>query len=98
MRLPGAALQAVAAGNVHLRRNKVPHRKPLYALTERRDGAAELVAGDIGRLDAILGPVVPVEDVQVRAADAGSLNGDENVGRSAGRGLRASPCRVLRWP
>ena len=41
--------------------------------------------GNVGRLDAMLGPGIPLEDMQIGAADGGSFNSDEDVVRADGR-------------
>src|SRR5580698_7419635 len=84
MRLSAAALQAVAAGNVHLGGDEVAHLHILYQFADSRHGAAELMSRNVGRLDAGLGPLVPVIDVQVGATDGGCLYGNEYIAGSKG--------------
>ena len=51
--------------------------------------SGKLVAGNERRMDAALGPWIPVEDVQVGSADAGCLDTDQHF-TGAGRGNRTS--------
>ena len=80
VRLSAAALQAVTAGDVHFGRDEVADGDALDQTAYRRDGTAELVAGDVGRLDAGLCPLVPVEDMQIGAADGGGFDSYQNIG------------------
>ena len=79
------AVAADAADDVALAVDQV-------ALLEALDGGAhlldhpdELVADDHRRLDGLLGPVVPVVDVDVGAADRGLLDPDQDVVRARHR-------------
>ena len=84
---PSAALQAVAADDVAFGGDQIaggqqPGRRRLPAQLD--DLAGELVTDDDRRLEAAAGPAVPLPDVEVGAADAGMVDADEHVARSAG--------------
>ena len=63
MRLPRATLQAMAAGDVHLGGDEVAGTDVGNALANGDDGAGKFVAGDVGRLDAVLRPSVPLKNM-----------------------------------
>ena len=73
MGFAGAALQALAAGDVHLGGNEVAFFYAGHFVAECDDLAAKFVSGDERRLDAALGPAVPLVDVEVGAADGGDF-------------------------
>jgi hypothetical protein len=76
VRFADAALQALAAGHVHFSGNKVTF---LHAGNFGAHGlhrAAELVAGNQRRMNAALGPLVPLVNVQVSAADGSHFDFD----------------------
>ena len=85
VRLADAALHALAAGHVHLRRNQVALFHRSHAATHSGHSARELVARNQRRMDAPLRPWVPVEDMQVGPANAGSLHPHQHL---AGAGRR----------
>ncbi len=80
VRLAGAALQALAAGHVHLGGDEVARLHAGHFVAHGFDGAAELVAGNERRMNAALRPLVPLVNVQVGAADGGHLDLDQDVG------------------
>src|SRR6185437_10732526 len=82
VRFAGAALQALAAGHVHLRRDEVAFLDAGDLGAHRSYHAAEFVPGDERRMNAALRPGVPVIDVQVGAADRGYFDFDQNVGQA----------------
>ena len=85
MSLAGAALQTLAAGHVHFGGNEIAF---LYAgdfIAEGDYFAAELVSGDERRMNASLGPAVPLVNVEVGAADGGDFDFDQDV-RASERG------------
>ena len=105
VRLAAAALQAVSAGDVHFGGDEVADLDAGDQFADGGDRARELMAGDVGRLDARLRPLVPVVDVQVGSADRGGFDSHEDVrGGADGRygHLRAFPFparrRVSRVP
>ena len=79
MRLAGPALQALAAGHVHLGGNEVAFLDAGDFIAEGRHFTAELMAGDERRMNAVLRPPVPVVDVQIGAADGGDFYLDQNI-------------------
>ena len=81
----GAAVAAVAAGDVALAGDAVADLEALHLGADLGDRADELVADGHRHRDRGLGPLVPVGDVEVGAADAGVVDLDEDVGRTAGR-------------
>ncbi len=95
----GATLVTLAAGHVHLRRNKVTLFDCSHVLARGDHVSTEFVSWNQRRLDSVLGPLVPVVYVQVGATDRGHLHFYKNVVRtnlgdghlahvSSGRGLR----------
>ena len=80
VRLADAALQALAAGHVHLGGDEVAFLHAGDIVADGLDGAAELVAGNERRMNAALRPLVPLINVQVGAADGGHLDLDQDVG------------------
>ena len=87
VRLAGAALQALAAGHVHLGGNEVAFLNAGDFFAEGFDLAAELVSGDERRMNAALRPLVPLINVQVGAADGGDFDFDQHIIASKGRNL-----------
>ena len=83
--LAGAALETLAAGHVHLGADQVAFFDGGDAAAHAGNNAGELVAGNQRRMNAALGPGVPVEDVKVGSADAGGLYADKHFA-GAGRG------------
>src|ERR1700760_1515442 len=69
----------MAAGDMHFRRDEVADLDAGDGVADGCNGAAELMAGNVGRLDAVLRPLVPMEDVEVCAADGSSFDGDEHI-------------------
>ncbi len=82
VRLANAALQALAAGHVHLGGNEVAFLHAGDFIANGFDGAAELVAGDERRMNAALCPLVPLVNVQIGAADGRHLDLDQYIGRA----------------
>src|SRR5205085_11390661 len=73
VRIAGAALHALAAGDMHFGGDKVAFAHRCHFIAHRGDVAAEFVPGDERRADASLRPAVPVVDMQVGTADGGDL-------------------------
>src|SRR5271157_403979 len=80
VRFAGAALQALAAGHVHLGGNEVAFLDARHFVPDRFNRAAELVPGNQWRMNATLCPLVPLVNVQVRAADGRHLDLDQYIG------------------
>jgi hypothetical protein len=76
---PGAAVAAVAAGDMPLARDPLADLEAPNLAAEARDLAGELVADGHGHRDRLLGPTVPVVDVNVGAADRGLADLDQHV-------------------
>jgi len=72
-------LQALAAGHVHLSRDKVTFLDACHLVAIGHDFAAKFVTGNQGRVDTALGPAVPLVNMQIGAADRGDFDFDENV-------------------
>ena len=87
VRAARAAVEAHPARDVALGRDVVAANDGAHVLAHLDDGAGKLVTERQRRLDARLRPVVPLEDVQIGAADARRLDLDEHVVR-AGLGDR----------
>ncbi len=78
--LAGAALQALAAGDMHLRRDEVALFYAGNLAANGGDMTAELVAGNQRRRNASLRPGIPVVDVQIGTADGGDLHLHKDIG------------------
>ena len=70
---------AGAAGNVGLAGDPVAHLAVMNVFTHLYNVAGGFVAGDHGRMDPRLRPLVPVHNVEIRAADGGAVNFDQNL-------------------
>jgi hypothetical protein len=81
----GAAVAAVAAGDVALAGDAVAGREPRHLAAHLDDLAAVLVADLHRHRDGALRPGVPVVDVDVGAADRGLPHADEDVVRADAR-------------
>jgi len=86
VRLSGAALETLAAGNMHLRADQVASRtvetpRPVPA-TAPENSWPGIKADGCGSC-----PVIPVVDVEVGSANAGGLHADQHFA-GAGRGDR----------
>src|SRR5262249_49597177 len=79
--VPGArqAVAAAAADDVPLAADDVAGLEVVHVGAEGDDLADELVADHHGHGDGLPGPVVPLVDVDVGAADAGPVDADEHV-------------------
>ena len=75
----GEAVAAAAADDVALAADEVAGREVGDVAADLDDLADELVADDERRLDRLLRPRIPGVDVQVRAADAGLVDADQDV-------------------
>jgi hypothetical protein len=73
------AVAAPAADDVALAVDQVADPEALHVGADGVDGADELVADDHGRTNRLLGPRVPVVDVDVRPADGGLLHLDADI-------------------
>ena len=80
VRFADAALQALAAGHVHLGGDEIAFLHAGDLVADGLHRAAELVSGNERRMNAALRPLVPVVNVQVGAADGGDLDLDQDVG------------------
>ena len=96
VRFAGAALQALAAGHVHLGGNEVAFLHAGDFVAERRHFSAEFVPGNERRMNAVLRPAVPVVDVQVGAADGRDLHLDQHVVAAEGGNLYFANLRSRR--
>jgi len=77
----GVAVAAVAAGDVALAADPLADLVLVHALAQRRDLAHVFVSDDLGRLHMLLGPLVPLVDMHVRAADRRLVNFDLHLAR-----------------
>ena len=75
----GPAVAAAAADDVALAADDVAGREVADVAADLEHLADELVADDERRLDRLLGPRIPVGDVEVGAADAGLVDADPDV-------------------
>ena len=92
----GQAVAADPADDVALAVDQVALLEALDGGAHLLDDADELVADHHGRLDRLLGPVVPVVDVDVGAADGGLLDPDQDVVRRPGRAREPRSARGRR--
>ena len=76
----GAALQALAASDVHFGGNKIAFPNAGDFVTEGDHFSAEFVARNQRRMDAVLRPAVPIVDVEIGTADGRRLDFDQHVG------------------
>src|SRR5580700_5116797 len=90
----GAALQAFAASHVHFGGNEIAFLNTGHFIAESGHLAAEFVAGNQRRMDALLRPAVPVVDVQVGAADGRNLHLDQHIARAEGWNLYLADFRA----
>ena len=81
VRVPGAAGDTRAAGDVALGGHEIPDGDVANVRSHLDDRPRELVAQRHGWHDAAGGPAVPQVDVEIGAADARSLDLDDHVGR-----------------
>src|SRR5690606_3331072 len=83
----GEAVAALAADDVPLGGDQLADLEPLYVAAQGGDVAGELVAHGHGGGDGRPGPVVPLVDVEVGAADARGVHPDQDLVRT-GLGYR----------
>ena len=81
----GHAVAAAPTDDVAFRADDLARVDRGDVLAQLDDFAHELMADDQTRLDGVLRPLVPRVDVEVRAADAGAEDTDEDLART---GLR----------
>src|SRR5689334_15436521 len=75
----GEAVAASAADHVAFPADDVAGEEVGHVGPDRLDPAHELVTDHHGHRDGLLGPLVPVVDVDVRTADAGLEHTDQHV-------------------
>ena len=92
----GAALQALAAGHVHLGGNEVAFLDAGDFIAERRHFSAEFVPGNQRGMNAVLRPAVPFVNVQVGAADGRNLHLDQHIRPAKGRNFDLADLRTRR--
>src|SRR6266851_8347312 len=83
----GAALQALAAGHVHLRGNEVTLLHAGDFISAINHFATELVPRNQRRMDASLSPAVPFIDMQIGAADRSDFDFYQDVSAAELRDL-----------
>ena len=76
--LTGTALQAFAAGHVHLRGNKVSLLHAGNFVATGYNLAAKFMPGNQRRMNPSLSPSVPLINMQIGAADRGHSDFDQN--------------------
>ena len=86
----GQAVPAAAAHDVALARDEVARAEVDDVAADLDDLADELMPDDERRRDGLRGPGVPRLDMEVRAADPGLVDPDQDV-VDADRGRRARP-------
>ena len=79
------AVSTASADDVALAADNVAGEEVVDVGADLDDFADELVADGHGDFDGFLGPVVPLEDVHVGAADAGVAHANQNVIDTDGR-------------
>lgn len=85
MTAAGEAVAATAAGDVALAADDVAGGEGVDVGADGDDLAHELVADGERHLDGGLGPLVPLKDMNVGAADAGVVHADQYVVDADGR-------------
>src|SRR5262249_39621308 len=83
--IAGAALEAMPAHDVPLSGDLLANAQPRDAVAQSLDLSGELVTDDEWRLEAALSPMIPIGDMQIRAAHAGVPHGDQPFPRSRNR-------------
>ena len=76
---PGEAVAALAAHDVAFAVDQIARLEALDIAADLDNLADELVADHHRRFDGLLGPGVPVEDMDIGAANCGPLDFDEHV-------------------
>lgn len=76
---PVFAEPALPAGDVGLAGHAVPHLASGHSPAHRDDLTGCLVAGDHRGLDVDLGPVIPLHDVHIGAADGGAVHFNQDL-------------------
>ena len=71
MPTPGQAIAAVATHNMPFGADQISLFEAADIAADSRNRAYKFMADDRGHLDGFPGPVVPVVDMDVRAANAG---------------------------
>ena len=69
---------------MHFGGDEVAYLNVSHRVADGRDRSAKLVAGNVGRLDTVLCPLIPLEDVKISAADGSRLHCDQHVGGTEG--------------
>src|SRR5260370_11800296 len=95
----GAALQALAAGHVHLRGNEVTLLHAGDFISAINHFATELMPRNQRRMDASLSPAVPFIDMQIGAADRSDFDFYQYVSAAQLRALYLAnfSCRAGTW-
>src|SRR5579863_1345257 len=83
----GPALQAFAAGDMHLGRNEVALLHTGDFIAKCGDLSAELVARNQRWMNSVLRPAVPVVNVEISAANRRDLHLDQYIGAAEGGDL-----------
>ena len=79
MTIPGHAVAAAPAHHVAFARDQLARMKIDDIGADGGDLADEFMADRHGHRDGLLGPGIPVIDVNIRAADSGAVDADQNV-------------------
>jgi len=79
MSFAGAALQTLAASHMHLGGHEIALFDAGNFVAESRNFAAKLVSGNQRRMNPVLGPAVPLIDMQVRPADGCNFYLDQYI-------------------
>ncbi len=96
VRFASAALQTLAAGDVHLGGNEIAFLDAGNFVAERRHFAAEFMAGNQRRMNPVLRPAVPLVNVQIGAADGRNFDFDQYIGPAKGWNLDLADFRARR--
>ena len=80
MRFAGAALQALATGNMHLGGYEIAFLNASHFIAERRHLSAEFMSWNQRRMNPVLCPAVPVVDVQIGATNGCNLHLHQHLG------------------
>src|SRR6201997_1823193 len=85
MAAAGEAVAAASANDMALAADDIARVEVVYVGTDLDDLADELMADGHGHGDGLLGPLVPLIDVNVGSADAGVPDADQDVVDADGR-------------
>ena len=82
MRLPGTTLEALTTCDVRLGGDIIAHFDERDIRADLHDLAAHFMANDARRVDAAVGPGIPIVNMGICSAERGGCDADDSVGRA----------------